>query len=213
MQNAKSLASRPPRLGEAGRSGQIKNIKIIVQRNEEKIIPFIWVNGREEEVTVEARLAGEGASLKIVGIFLGTNNSSIIFNTNVVHQAANTKSTTTLRGVFRDRSVFNNDGLVRINKGAKGADGYFASKILLFDNAKGRSVPSLEIDENELKAGHASTVGRPDENQIFYLRSRGINEEDAEKLIIAGFFEPIITILSQEEQKKVREKLAVANIV
>ncbi len=185
----------------------MKNIKIVVKKNEEKVVPFVWINGSENEVSVDARLVGEGASLKIVGIFLGTDSSSIIFNTSVVHEAPNTKSLTTLRGVFRNRAIFNNDGMVRINKGAKGADGFFASKILLFDDAKGRSVPSLEIDENELKAGHASTVGRPDENQLFYLRSRGLSEKEAEQLIVTGFFEPIVRLLAPSEQKDIRKRI------
>lgn len=186
----------------------MKKLKIIVKKNENKIVPFIWINGKEQEVFIEARLSGEGASLKIVGIFLGSDNRSIVFNTSVIHEAPKTKSLTTLRGVFKEHSLFNNDGLVRINKGAKGADGFFASKILLFDDAKGRSVPSLEIDENELKAGHASTVGRPDEQQLFYLRSRGLSKEAAEKLIISGFFEPLLGVLSDIEQKATRNKLA-----
>jgi len=147
------------------------NKKIIVKKNEEKVVPFVWIDpsassGQVEEVTIDAHLIGEGARLTIVGIFLGKKNTSITFNTNVIHDAPNTKSLTTLRGVFFNRSSISNDGIVRINNGAKGADGYFASKILLFDDAKGRSVPSLEIDENDLKAGHASTVGRPDEKQL-----------------------------------------------
>lgn len=188
----------------------MKNISIFVKKNEEKIVPFIWINGDEEEVSIEARLAGEGATLQIVGIFFGGGASSIIFNTNVVHEAPNTKSLTTIRGVFKNRAVFSNDGLVRINKGAKNADGYFASKILLFDDAKGRSLPSLEIDENELKAGHASTVGRPDENQLFYLRSRGLNEKEAEKLIISGFFEPVLTLLPVAVQDATRKRITAA---
>lgn len=185
----------------------MKNLKITVRKNEEKVVPFVWINGEEQEVLVEARLVGEGGSLKIVGVFLGTNSNSVIFNTNVIHKAPKTKSLTTIRGVFRNHSSFNNDGMVRINKGSKNADGYFASKILLFDDAKGRSVPSLEIDENELKAGHASTVGRPDENQLFYLRSRGLSEKEATELIIQGFFDPVITLLSKEEQKSIRKKI------
>lgn len=185
----------------------MKNYKITVRKNEEKVLPFVWVNGDEKEVTVNARLVGDGANLRIIGVFLGTDAHSVVFNTNVVHEAPNTKSLTTLRGVFKNHASFNNDGMVRINKGAKNADGYFASKILLFDDAKGRSVPSLEIDENELKAGHASTVGRPDENQLFYLRSRGLSEIEAANLIVSGFFEPVITLLSQKDQKDIRKKL------
>src|SRR3989344_5921695 len=112
----------------------MKNIKIIVKKNEEKIFPFFWINGDEKEVFIDAQLIGDGASLKIVGIFLGTDSNAITFNTKVVHVAKNTKSLTILRGVFKGNCEFINDGLVRINKGAKNADGYFASKILLFDN-------------------------------------------------------------------------------
>lgn len=185
----------------------MKKIEIIVKENENKILPFVWINGEEKEVSFDVRLKGDGARLHIVGLFLGTGNNSITFNTNVVHQAKNTKSLTTIRGVFKDRSSFNNDGMVRIAKGAKGADGYFASKILLFDDAKGRSVPSLEIDENELKAGHASTVGRPDEEQIFYLRSRGLTEKEAESLIISGFFKPVLNYLPKNEQESIKEEI------
>ncbi|MBI2431175.1 MAG: SufD family Fe-S cluster assembly protein [Candidatus Levybacteria bacterium] len=185
----------------------MRNIKIVVKKNEEKVLPFVWVNGDEKEVAINARLVGEGGNLRIVGVFLGKDAKSVVFNTHVVHEAPNTKSLTTIRGVFKNHASFNNDGMVRINKGAKNADGYFASKILLFDNAKGRSVPSLEIDENELKAGHASTVGRPDENQLFYLRSRGLSEKEAANLIVTGFFEPVIALLSNEDQKNIRRKI------
>lgn len=185
----------------------IKKIEIIVGKNERKVIPYVWVNGREEEIWLEVRLIGEGASVTIVGIFLGTGNNSIIFNTNIIHEVKNTKSLTTLRGVFKDKASFNNDGMVRIYKGAKGADGFFSSKILLFDDSKGRSVPSLEIDENDLKAGHASTVGRPNEEQLFYLRSRGLNEKEAENLIISGFFQQILYLFSENEQEKIKKEI------
>ena len=185
----------------------MKNINITVKKNEEKVVPYIWINGSESEINFDAELIGEGANLTIIGIFIGKNSDSVIFNTNVVHKAPKTKSMTHIRGVFYDKSIFNNDGMVHIAKGAKGADGYFASKILLFDDAKGRSVPSLEIDENDLKAGHASTVGRPDENQLFYLRSRGLSEKQAEKLIVSGFFEPTLSMLSENKQIEIRQNL------
>lgn len=116
-------------------------------------------------------------------------------------------SRTDIRGVFLNNASISNDGMVRIANGAKGADGYFSSKILLFDNAKGISVPSLEIDENELKAGHASTIGRPDAEQLFYMQSRGLSEKEAQKLLIFGFFEPVILLLPKEIQKETREKI------
>lgn len=185
----------------------MKKIKIIVQENQDKIFPLIWINNKEKEYQLDAELIGENASLLIIGVFLGNKNYSVAFNTNVIHKAPRTKSLTHIQGVFSDYSSFNNDGMVHIAKGAKDADGFFASNVLLFDNAKGRSVPSLEIDENDLKAGHSSTVGRPDENQMFYLRSRGLFEKDAEQIIINGFFEPAIKMLPTKEQKKFKQKI------
>lgn len=186
----------------------MKKITIILKENEEKMLPYIWINGEEPEVSYDVQLVGEGARVILIGVFLGTAKHTVVFNTNVVHEAPNTKSLTTIRGVFKDYASFTNDGMVRITNGAKNADGYFSSKILLFDDAKGRSVPSLEIDENELKAGHASTIGRPDEEQLFYMRSRGLTEKEAEKLLIAGFFEPVVQLLPQEEQHTISKQIA-----
>lgn len=184
----------------------MKNIDVIVKENKEKVLPYVFIN-QTQDVHVTVRLTGDGASVHIVGIFLSNRQNATTFNTTVIHESSHTKSRTELRGVFFDRASFNNDGMITIIKGAKGADGFFSSKILLFDNAKGRSVPSLEIDENEVKAGHASTVGRPDENQLFYLRSRGLSEKEAEKLIISGFFEPIMQYFLKDEREKVKKKI------
>ena len=186
----------------------MKNILVNVKKNEDKLLPIFWLNNKEEEIQIKARLIGDNARLTIVGIFFGTKTKSVTFNTEVVHEGLHTKSLTFVRAVLKDTASINNDGMVRIEKGAKNANGYFNSKVLLFDDAKGRSVPSLEIDENEVKAGHASTIGRPDENQLFYLQSRGISEKEAEALIISGFFTPAIKLLPEKDRESVIKKLS-----
>jgi Fe-S cluster assembly protein SufD len=185
----------------------METVAITVGEREERILPFVGINKQHIDVLIEARLIGEGANLVIVGIFFGSKDSHFTFNTKVIHQARNTKSLTTIRGVFLENSSFHNDGLVTIQKGAKGSDGYFSSKVLLFGNAKGRSVPSLEIDENDLKAGHASTVGRPDPMQLLYLKSRGLAEREATNLIISGFFAPALKLLPVKETVNIQRKL------
>lgn len=187
----------------------MKTQRIRIKKNEERIIPFIWKDDQESEFEIEVFLSGEGASVKVIGIFSGTGNNKLVFNMKIIHEAPKTKSLTLIRSVFADTASFSNDGLIVIKKGAKGADGYFASKVLLFGDGKGRSVPSLEIDENDLKAGHASTIGRPDPQELFYLQSRGLSEEEATKLIVAGFFDPLLLLLSESEQKEARKKLSV----
>ncbi len=186
----------------------MKNVTVTVEKNEERILPFFFADGENCELSVEVRLVGEGAKVDIVGIFVGSSDNMMLFNTSVVHLAPRTVSKTTLRGVLRDTSSFSNDGIISIQKGAKGADGFFSSKLLLFDNAKGKSIPSLEIEENDLKAGHASTIGRPDPYQLFYLKSRGLSDEEARRLIVTGFFIPSIELFPVEERKSVKKRLS-----
>lgn len=182
------------------------NYELRIKNNEERVLPFIWLDGDETEVFYKILLE-EGASVHLVGLFLGTGERTISFSTDVIHKSPKTFSRTTIRGVFMDKARINNDGMVRIKKGAVGADGYFNSKILLFDDARGRSVPSLEIDENDLKAGHASTIGRPDSEQLFYMKSRGLSENEAVQLLIKGFFDPILILLPEKERKDALQKL------
>ena len=185
----------------------MKNITVTVGKNEERILPFVITDGENCELSVEVRLVGEGARVNIVGIFVGSRDSKLLFNTSVIHVAPRTVSKTTLRGVLRDTSSFSNDGVIRMQKGARGADGFFSSKLLLFDGARGKSIPSLEIEENDLKAGHASTIGRPDPFQLFYLKSRGLNDKAARKLVVSGFFVPCIELFPVEERVSVRKRL------
>lgn len=186
----------------------MKNLKIIVGKNEEKVLPIIWINDEDQELTIEANLVGEGASLHLLGIVLGDNHRKFVLNSNIYHKAPKTKSRVHIRGVLRDYAQFSNEGLIHIKKGAKQADGFFTAKVLLFDDARGRSIPSLEIDENEVKAGHAATTGQVDENLLFYLTTRGITRKEAEKLIVSGFFEPIVNQLPKKDKAMAESNLA-----
>lgn len=190
----------------------MKSIAIKVKENEEKVVPIVWTDNKgENEITVDVTLAGRGAQLKLLGLFLQHNHQNVTFKVNVVHKAPDTISRVDIRAVLYGHASFDNDGMIRIDRGAKKADGFYNSKVLLFDDAKGRSVPSLEIDENELKAGHASSVGRPSEQELFYLRSRGLSKEAAEKLIVSGFFAPILAQLPLREREKVEKDVRLMN--
>ena len=186
----------------------MKQLKIKIKQNEEKVLPIIFVNSEKEtEIVVDVELVGQGARLQLLGLFLQHNHQNVTFNVNIVHKAPDTYSRVDIRAVLYDHASFDNDGLIRIDRGAKKADGFYNSKVLLFDDAKGRSVPSLEIDENELKAGHASSVGRPREEELFYLRSRGLTKEEAEKLIVSGFFAPILQQLPIDGREKLEKEI------
>ena len=96
------------------------------------------------------------------------------------------------------RSVFK--GMIRIGKDAKNANAYLAGHaILLSPNAKSDAIPGLEILTNDVKATHAASVAQIDADQIFYMMTRGLSEDEAKKFIVLGFLEPAISRIRSEE--------------
>ena len=103
------------------------------------------------------------------------------------------------KGVLTDqaRSVFR--GLIKISEEAQRTDSYLTNNnIILSDEARADSVPTLEINANDVKASHGATVGQLDEEEIFYLMSRGISKSAAKKLIINGYFGPVLKSIDSE---------------
>lgn len=142
---------------------------------------------------IDVVLAGENASVEVVGLVIGKGSDEKSFEAYITHAAPNTKSNVNVRAVLKDKSTFAFRGNVRIEKGAKGADAYLRSDALLFDDAKmGDDTPALEILEPDVKAGHAATIGKVDEAMLFYLMSRGLSRQQAEKLLIDGFTRPMV---------------------
>jgi Fe-S cluster assembly protein SufD len=91
----------------------------------------------------------------------------------------------------QSRSIYT--GLIRVEKDARGTNAFQTNRNLkLSDTAWAESVPNLEIETNDVKCSHASTVGPVDEEQVFYLESRGVPTEIAERLIVAGFFDEVL---------------------
>lgn len=162
---------------------------IVVKQNQNKLVPFELISGQRK---IEVVLAGENAQVEIVGLVLAKGEEQKALEAYITHAAPNTKSDVKIRAVLRGKSTFAFRGNVKIEKGAKGADAYLRSDVLLFDEAKmGDDTPALEILEPDVKAGHAATIGKVDEQMLFYLMSRGLSRKEAEKLLIEGFVEPI----------------------
>ncbi|MBI2327043.1 SufD family Fe-S cluster assembly protein [Candidatus Curtissbacteria bacterium] len=164
--------------------------QIVVLSNKTEFIPLLLENGEEK---VEVVLAGENARVEIVGLALGRGDENKALEIYITHAAPRTKSEVKVKSVLRDRSTFAFRGNVKIEKGAKGADAYLRSDALLFDEAKmGDDTPALEILEQDVKAGHAATIGKVDEQMLFYLMSRGLSRKEAERMLVEGFVSPIL---------------------
>lgn len=170
---------------------------ITVGKDEKRVISFELLKSEKLEVI----LAGENASVEVVGLVLGKGNDDKSLEAYITHAAPNTKSNVNVRSVLRGKSTFAFRGNVKIEKGAKGSDAYLRSDALLFDEAKmGDDTPALEILEPDVKAGHAATIGKVNEEMIFYLMSRGLTRDQSEKMIIDGFVEPMRNILRAQRE-------------
>lgn len=145
----------------------------------------------------EVALLGEGANSDVMAVYYGDNQQLLDFRTTQDHKAPNTTSNLLFKGAVEDqaRSVYS--GLIRIREIAQKAEAYQTNRNLVLDHgAHAESIPNLMIEANDVKCSHGSTVGPIDEEQLYYLETRGVKPNDAEKLIVLGFFEDVFSRLS-----------------
>lgn len=139
-------------------------------------------------------LKGNGSSSDSKVICVGTGSQKLNLTTRAVHFGKASSSDMITRAVMRDDSTAIINGITKIEKGATGANGQQTEKVLMLSpKARGDANPILLIDEDDVKAGHAASVGQVNPEQVHYLMSRGIPKEIAQRLIIYGFLAPVIT--------------------
>lgn len=150
-------------------------------------------------------LRGDGSGLTIKSIALGVEEMRSNNTCEVHHWGKHTTSNIHARSVMKDSATNIINSITKIERGATKSDGQQSSKVLMLnEKARGDANPILLIDENDVTAGHAASVGRVDPLQIFYMMSRGIPRQEAEKLIIDGFLDEVISqIPSQSLQKSI----------
>lgn len=148
-------------------------------------------------------LVGDGAhsEIKVVAISAGKQIQGI--DTRVTNKAPHSIGHILQHGVIREKGTLTFNGIGHILKGAKGADAQQESRVLMLsDKARGDANPILLIDENEVTAGHAASVGRVDPEEMYYLMSRGLPKTEAERLVIRGFLGSVITAIPVKEAQK-----------
>ncbi len=149
--------------------------------------------GEFHRTRMDIDLCGEAASSDIKCAFKGRNEQHKDFLVTTNHIGRDTQSNVLGKGILDDRSTSVFRGMINIAKTAQRTDAYLSSNtLLLSEEARANSVPSLVIDTDDVKAKHGATTGQIDEEQLFYLQSRGLSEAQAEEFIVQGFFEPIV---------------------
>ena len=151
------------------------------------------LGGGYARLRTDSRLAGQGGSTQLMAAFFGAGDQMHDFRTLQDHDAPRTTSDLLFKGAVRDRARSVYSGLIRIRHGAHGSNAFQTNRnLVLSEGAHADSVPNLEIEENDVRCSHASTVGPIDEEQRYYLESRGVPPAAADRLIVGGFFGDIL---------------------
>lgn len=146
-----------------------------------------------QHMDMEVDLKGNGSGLEWYGFTFGTGTQQLLWAPTVKHIGLSTEAQIDWKSAVSDTAYVVFDGMIDIEKGAQGTNSDLRDAALhLSDKARSDSIPGLEIDANEVKAGHGSTSGQIDEEQLFYLQARGLSREVATRMIVLGFFSSVV---------------------
>jgi Fe-S cluster assembly protein SufD len=172
---------------------QIGHQQAVGDRDSSITLGTVALGGHYARVRTEARVSGPGGSTRQIALYFAGGDQMHDFRTIQDHDAPHTTSDLLFKGAVQDsaRSVYT--GLIRIRPHARGTSAFQTNRNLtLSEGAWAESVPNLEIETNDVKCSHASTVGPIDPEQRFYLESRGIPTPIAERLVVLGFFDEVL---------------------
>ena len=157
-------------------------------------------------VRMETRLGGPGAEARVTGAYAAGGRQHLDFDTTQEHAAPNTTSDLAFRGVLSGRATAVWKGNIIVDPGAQKTDAFQESRnLLLSKRAHADAIPGLEIQANDVRCTHAAAVAQVDPEQLFYLRSHGLPDNVAKRLVIEGFLSALV---ERFEQGPVREVLA-----
>jgi FeS assembly protein SufD len=148
-------------------------------------------------------LNGRGSFAEGFEIFFTDGKQRYDFETNLIHNSPDSTGSTQARGVLKGESHSIFKGMIKIVNAAKNSRSYLAHHAMLLERtAKSDGVPSLEIDNNEVRATHSASVAQIDDEQLFYLMARGLSSDEARKTVVLGFFEPVLSRVPIEQTRE-----------
>lgn len=173
----------------------------------------VALGGSYARLRIDTRMTGDGASGELMGVYLGGGTQMLDFRTVQDHDAPNTTSDLLFKGAVDDAAHSIYTGTIRIARNSTGVEANQTNRnIKLGDEAWAESVPNLEILNNDVRCSHASAVGPVDEDQRFYLESRGVPPEAAERLVVTGFFADLVAGLPVVELRQAVQERIVSRL-
>ena len=166
-----------------------------------------WVigmfGGSFQRYDIECEMDGEGGTSYMYGVCAADHNQQFGQYTKQHHKTGNTVSDLMFKNVLRDSAVTNYAGMIKVERNANGTNAYQANRnLVLSEKVKCDTKPILEIESNQLRCTHGATVGRLEEQQMFYLRSRGLREEQARDVLIEAFLDPVLARIQVKTVQK-----------
>lgn len=154
---------------------------------------------------VHVMLDGPGATVRVQTLFAGSADNQFDLGVTAEHRAPRTVSDLRAKGVLSGKAQGVYRGLVRVEKNATGSDGYQrCDALLLSPTAEVDPIPNLEIETNDVRCTHGVTVSRPDAEQLFYLRSRGLDESAARDLLVEGFAGTMLSAYPESQREELQ---------
>ncbi|MDG5775701.1 Fe-S cluster assembly protein SufD [Haloarculaceae archaeon H-GB2-1] len=177
-----------------------------------------WIEGnigsRLTKTSVETVLQGDGSETKIVGAFFGHDDQHFDLGSRVWHEAEHTTADLVTRGVLDDtaRSVY--EGVQDVGRSAWDTNSYQRENtLMLSDESEADASPKLIINNHDTEASHSATVGQVDEQDLFYMTSRGVPPQQAKNMLVEGFFVPVLDEVEVDELREDLDDLIVARLV
>jgi Fe-S cluster assembly protein SufD len=176
----------------------------------------IHLGGHLTKQTLDIITAEQGSDMRHTGLYITQGDEHLDLFTTDLHEQGNTTGDTVWKGALTGESRASYEGLIHIVQGAQDTDTYLQThSMLLSPRAKGDAIPSLIVETDNVKASHGGTVGEIDEDQVFYMMSRGIPRPEAVRILVEGYFEEVIQrlhdpVLEEMVRTRIAEKIAEA---
>jgi len=166
-----------------------------------------WIEGnlgsQLTKTSVETRLIGDGAESQIVGAFFGHDDQHFDLGSRVWHEGEHTTADLVTRGVLDDEARSAYEGVQDVGQDAWDTNSYQRENtLLLSDDAEADASPKLIINNHDTEASHSATVGQVDQEDLFYMTSRGVDEERATNMLVEGFFVPVLEEVAVDELRE-----------
>jgi Fe-S cluster assembly protein SufD len=184
------------------------------QRRDSRVLSLnVGLGARLGRTVLQHLMTEPGAEARPLGLFFGDGAQHLDFRTLQDHRVGNTSSDLLYKGALYDEAVSVFSGMIRVHPKAQHTDAYQANRnLLLSDTARAYSIPNLEIGANEVRCTHGATIGPIQPDEVFYLRSRGIDPAAAEALIVMGFFEVVLREIKPSDLRLSLQKLLASKL-